>query len=637
MKNYQYILLLAVSLSLGSCSDYLNIVPDGTATMDNAFSNRQNAEKFLHTCYSYIPNYSDVASSPGIMCGDETTFAISNLQAPGSWDRALDFQKGRQKKDGPLFNFWDGGNGGSNLWIGIRDCNMFLDNIDIPKDLPEDIRERWIAEVTFLKAFYHYYLLRMYGPIPIMDDDIDVSTSVEGVRLYRDKFDDVVNYIVTTIDNVVEKLPLVVVDAYSETGRITQPIAYCLKAEVLALAASPLFNGNSDYANLKDNRGELLFSQEYDANKWRLAADAALQAIESAHDAQHQLYYYRDFAFNITDVTRKLLDINMVLGDVWNEEIIFAGDDSPTGLQQYTAPALDVVEETLREAWNVLSVSMNVAEDFYTSNGVPMSEDKTEFWSENYDERYSPTIIPDEGNNKYLFAVGDSTAIFNMNREPRFYACLGFDRGSWYVKDLQNDLDAVPRLKVRKGEYGNNALSQYNITGYYNKKICGINAFVRNGKKALHRFAFPIFRLANMYLLYAECLNETLDEPNEEVYKYVDLVRERAGLEGVVESWLKYSKNPDAPKYKEDMRRIIHLERKNELACEGQRFWDMRRWKEQPKTIMGWTTSGRSARDYYIPVDVSIRDNKYSYKDYLWPLSISSIQRNPNLVQNPGW
>src|SRR3546814_15577579 len=84
--------------------------------------------------------------------------------------------------------------------------------------------------------------------------------------------------------------------------------------------------------------------------------------------------------------------------------------------------------------------------------------------------------------------------------------------------------------------------------------------------------------LAELYLLYAEALNES-QGPVPEVNKYVDLVRERAGLEPVATAWSTYSTNPGKPGSQTGMREIIHQERMIELAFEGKRFWDIRRWK----------------------------------------------------------
>ena len=103
------------------------------------------------------------------------------------------------------------------------------------------------------------------------------------------------------------------------------------------------------------------------------------------------------------------------------------------------------------------------------------------------------------------------------------------------------------------------------------------------------------------------------------------MVSERAGLQGVINAWQNYSKYPAKPTTKDGMREIIRRERLNELACEGKRFWDLRRWKiTLPKEIYGRKTVVYERPEYY-------------YRDYLWPLKISTLLQNPNLIQNPGW
>lgn len=131
------------------------------------------------------------------------------------------------------------------------------------------------------------------------------------------------------------------------------------------------------------------------------------------------------------------------------------------------------------------------------------------------------------------------------------------------------------------------------------------------------RYAFPIIRLADLYLMYAEALNEALNTPNNDVYTYIDLVRERAGLDGVKESWQKYSKYPEKPNTKTGMREIIRMERLNELACEGKRFWDLRRWKKElPREVKGWYVQGETAQEFYRVTTLYLR-SRYQFKDYL--------------------
>ena len=630
--------ILTAILCNTSCSDYLDIVPEGTPDMETAFSNKTNARKFLFTCYSYLPKW-DQAGSIDFLAGDEHwlipkgTGFIDQRLSLNAWE----IGRGEQNSNDPYQNYWDGLNGGTNLWTAIRDCNIFLENIDKPLDLQQYERNRWIAEVKFLKAYYHYYLFMLYGPIPIMDNNISIDASAEEVRRYRDPVDDVVNYISNLLDDAAKDLPLQVTDAGEELGRITQPIAKAVKAQLWLLAASPLFNGNTDYINVKDNQGRSLFPSETDNNKWKQAADAALDAIKCAKEAGHDLYYFTLPVNGLSDATRKLLDIGEAVTEKWNTEIIWGSTWNVNGLQKVAVAK--TTKGSHYDAISVMAPTLTVAEQFYSSNGVPISEDKGDFWSKNYPNRYDFTIIPDEGNNKHYLKIGEETAYLHLNREPRFYANLSFDRGTWYGYGYASDEPKdLAFYKFRAKEVSGRITSEdYSYTGYLNKKVCSYKTSVTDNGLSTERYAFPIIRLADLYLMYAEALNETLNTPNNDVYTYIDLVSERAGLDGVKESWQKYSKYPEKPNTKTGMREIIRMERLNELACEGKRFWDLRRWKKElPREVKGWYVQGETAQEFYRVTTLYLR-SRYSFKDYLWPLKVETVLKDPNLGQNPGW
>ena len=630
--------ILTVILCNTSCSDYLDIVPEGTPDMETAFSNKTNARKFLFTCYSYLPKW-DQSGSIGFLAGDEHwlipkgTGFIDQRLSLNAWE----IGRGEQNSNDPYQNYWDGLNGGTNLWTAIRDCNIFLENIDKPLDLQQYERNRWIAEVKFLKAYYHYYLFMLYGPIPVMDNNISIDASAEEVRRYRDPVDDVVNYISNLLDDAAKDLPLQVTDAGEELGRITQPIAKAVKAQLWLLAASPLFNGNTDYINVKDNQGRSLFPAETDNNKWEQAADAALDAIKRAKEAGHDLYYFTLPVNGLSDATRKLLDIGEAVTEKWNTEIIWGSTWNVNGLQKVAVAK--TTKGSHYDAISVMAPTLTVAEQFYSSNGVPISEDKGDFWSKNYPNRYEFTIIPDEGNNKHYLKIGEETAYLHLNREPRFYANLSFDRGTWYGYGYASDEPKdLAFYKFRAKEVSGRITSEdYSYTGYLNKKVCSYKTSVTDNGLSTERYAFPIIRLADLYLMYAEALNETLSSPNSDVYTYIDLVRKRAGLDGVKESWQKYSKYPEKPNTKTGMREIIRMERLNELACEGKRFWDLRRWKKElPREVKGWYVQGETAQEFYRVTTLYLR-SRYSFKDYLWPLKVETVLKDPNLGQSPGW
>jgi len=189
---------------------------------------------------------------------------------------------------------------------------------------------------------------------------------------------------------------------------------------------------------------------------------------------------------------------------------------------------------------------------------------------------------------------------------------------------------------------GKNGSLRFSITGYWAKKPSNYKSVYNGSKNTLEstKYAFPIIRLADLYLLYAEALNESKEAPDASVYEYIDKVRERAGLKGVVESWTNYSKYGAFPTTTKDgMREIIQRERKIELSFEGKLFWDIRRWKtaikEMNTVIVGWNVDGSTEADYYRIIPLA--DITFSTKDYLWPIRTEDIKTNRNLVQNPYW
>ena len=339
----------------------------------------------------------------------------------------------------------------------------------------------------------------------------------------------------------------------------------------------------------------------------------------------------------ISETTRTILSINEAVTERWNKEIIW-GSTTPTSLLQSSAMAKLSSTNNDYRAYSVLATCFPVVEGFYSNNGVPMEEDKSDYWMTNFNDRYNYTTIPDEGINRYILEVGGTTAKMHLNRELRFYSNLFFDRGATYMAGLANDSTALYKQHFYAMEYsGRTEAVDYSITGYLPKKLVGYRSSLSASAWSPYRYAFPVIRLADLYLMYAEALNESLSTPNADVYKYVDLIRERAGLQGVMEAWQNYSKYPNKPTTKDGMREIIRQERLNELACEGKRFWDLRRWKiALDKNIYGWNVTGKTTDDFYRRIVVYERP-EYYYRDYLWPLKISTILQNPNLIQNPGW
>lgn len=644
MKAFYKILMFTALIQVfTSCDGYLDLVSDNVATVESAFTNRAAAEKFLYTCYSYRPQWGDLFNDPAINGGDETWqfYPIASHVFPTFTSSYL--QRGFQKLDDPYLNFWDGLQGGKGLFIGIRDCNIFLENIASTVDLEESERIRWVAEVKFLKAYYHYYLLKCYGPIPIIDENLPVSASPEQVAVYRDKVDDVVTYVNDLILEALPDLPDYKDMVMSiEGGRVDKQIALAVRAEMLVMAASPLFNGNTEMAGLIDNRGTVLFNQTYDPEKWKIAADACKEAIEACHGAGKKLYTEIE---PITVTQHPVFQLQTMLRQVvcerWNCELIWGGTNSQCRDRSYhSTPRVVRIDagiiNTISAQW---APTIKTVERFYTSNGVPMNEDKQ--WSKEgwYDKRYELRSEPSSGDEKYFVKEGQRTCHMHYNREPRFYASIGFDQGIYYGNG-KNDFESCNYTNfLNLGWSGYQGGSSYSITGYARRKWLVIKTVLLTVLLQNGILPFPVIRLADLYLLYAEALNE-YSGPSAEVYEYIDRIRERAGLEGVIDSWSKYSTDPSKPTTKEGLRNIIHDERTVEFAFEPNVIGIFVVGSRSILIIIqpqGWNIMGETPEDFYKLQNVDEVPVKVTVKDYFMPIRETNIITNKNLVQNYGW
>lgn len=635
-------MIMTVLVLLSAC-DYLDIVPDNVATIDYAFRNRTEAEKYLYTCYSYRPQIGDVNNDPAMSGGDEI-WQYYPVNASSNSYTGTQIGRGFQNTNDPWLNFWDGAQGGKALWRGIRDCNIFLDNIDKVLDIQEYEKTRWIAEVKFLKAYYHYYLFKCYGPIPVMDVSLPISADVDAVQVYREPVDRVVDYISNLILESIEDLP----DASgiiegTEAGRVDKLAALSIRAELLLFAASPLFNGNTDYGSLTDNRGEQLFNPTYDANKWKIAADACKEAIDLCHAQQKKLFDRVDpLIVNAPEPLKLQTTYREAICDRWNEELLWGNTNH--GWNELSnashAKIMRVSVSLLNNMNSQWAPTLKLVESYYSSHGVPIEEDIE--WQQNgwYSQRYAIRDEPSSGDEIYYVKEGQKTVYLHYNREPRFYASIGFDRGIYYGSGY-NDFPAnVKHCEFFNLEYSGMVVgSYYSVTGYAAKKMHSFKCAISENSLSLEYYPFPIMRLANLYLMYAEALNE-FSGPDDEIYSYLDRIRARAGLEGVRESWAKYSNRPDRPNTQDGLREIIRHERTVELALEGKRFWDLRRWKqinELNSQPMGWNIQGETAEDFYRVVTVARVPVKFGIKDYFWPIRETNLTVNRNLIQNYGW
>ena len=634
------ILVLFCCISLASCGEWLNVVPDMTATIDNAFANRQNAERFLHGIYNMIPNQNDPRAHPGHLAGSGEIWWNMLLGGQHGSPGAR-IARGEQNASSVIQNYWDGGDGGRNLWIGIRDAHIFLNNIHLVPDITELERLRWISEAKFIKAYLHFFLMKLYGPIPIIDREVPVDAPTDEVRVFRDPICDVVEFIVNTIDDAMYFLPLRILNTQDELGRVTRPAAAAVKAHVLVWAASPLFNGNPNYVNFVDSRGVHLFPTAHDNTKWERALVAIDEAIEMAHDAGHELFRFVG-GTDLLPVTEAQQLSFSLRGAVTerpehgNMEPIWAhpARNETNSLQRIVSPlwSIDLTDVSGRSEFGT---TMQMAELFHTKNGVPIDEDRNWDFAGRFQTRRDTGTF-----HACFIRAGEVTANLHFYREPRFYSSIGFDRGyfeSWTPSGGVTSFMLNNFSGQVQGVRHNNA---HIMTGFFIKKLVSLRTATTGTSPSIHRFTLPNIRLADLYLLRAEAANEVQAVPNSEVWDWIDKVRERAGLAGVVESWENHSVVPGRPLTQEGMREIIRRERMIELAFEGHRPFDLRRWRlasrYMSRPAQGWDFQASTVEEYYRVMTI-FPGRTFSMRDYLWPLQQSTLVRNHNLVQNPGW
>lgn len=651
MKKRNLILSIIMICTLQAC-DYLDVVPDNIPTLEENFNMRHTAESYLFTCYGHMPQTGHISYDPAIAGGDEYWFLHPYITTTGAKDATM-LAMGKQNATAPYINYWSSGVSGSHPFKGIRDCNIFLENISRVPDMTDKEKARWAGEVKVLKAFYHFWLFRMYGPIPLIKENLPINSGTEEMKQYREPVDECINYMVQLLDEAAPDLPDKIDFEITELGRITKPICISLKAQILVTAASPLFNSSiAEYADIKDNRGISLFNNTEDPAKWVRAANACKEAIELCNQ-YFRLYEYKNNPLALispSDSTQTLISVRNSFSVKWNGEIIWANNQATISSPQQNATPPGVIASkypsTIANV-NTLgkySPPIKMAEMYYSANGLPINEDKTYA----YADRYKLREVTDEY--KYYLQPGYTTVGMHFDREPRFYASLAFDGGLWFGQGNLDDKDQY-LLQCRAGQIQvAPVVARTGVTGYWPKKLVNYENTVSttsNSTYSVKQYPWPLIRLSDLYLLYAEALNESygptgdangVDDPDSP-YTWLNKVRQRAGIPTVGYAWDTYSSNPGKYKQQAGLREIIRRERNVELAFEGPRFWDLRRWRtahiELNKPITGWDYQ-QADIDYYYRERV-LFNQVFTMRDYFWPIKESDILNNRNLVQNYGY
>ena len=606
MKRIQSItMLVSVSiLALVSCDSYLDKGPEENMSLPEAFAERLYTERFLNNIYSGIPNEMDFhnfAFNPFVGGSDEmeVTFAgaVAQLINNGSLSPANNL---------PIW-------GRSAEWS--RKCNLFLEHIQYT-DMSPEAKSVWIGEVHFLRAFFNFLALRMYGPIPIYDHSLDPGTDFTTIE--RGTYQECVDFIVRDCDEAYRRLPARQNSA--EYGRATAAAALALKSRLLLYAASPQFNGNPDYRALVNSAGEQMFP-EYARDRWAKAAEAAKLCIDFSEgnlpgaSAQYQLY--EAASGNPADSHYELFTKN------WNQEVLFASNIGTNMLFE------QCIHPKGLNGFSFYAPTQQMVDAYRMADGSHPFE-LTGEGQVAYSATGQPTIVPGSGYTESGFADSDSpdgywtASVSNMyvNREPRFYAHINFAGSLW--RNYRSEFWYTGNDGLQQGG------ANHSKTGYVIRKFADKNTNLLN--QVITQRTWIWFRLGEIYLNYAEALNEAHDQVHPDVYIYLNKIRRRGGLPELI--------GPHTP---QQMRMLIRQERRVELAFETHRFFDSRRW------LIADQTDGNIIYGLNIGAGNSLTDPEFyqrtpmekrtfvSPRNYLFPIPESEIQIVPALVQNPGF
>lgn len=603
---------------LTSCVDYLDKEPDTELTLPMVFEDKTRIEGWLANVYSHVPDpYWGYARKLGWdILSDDMTASERWRQ----WDwKVIPMLLGEWTPS----TDWDG-----NYWARlpqlIREANIFIENVHpLPEQGISATEVTYMkAEMRFMIAYYYYLLSNTYGPVPfkpnyIAPTDFNLADLMEGQRPYYE--------VVDWVDKELKEVAKILPPKYTEArkyGRATSIMCLAVRARMLLFAASPLVNGNPDYANHKNKDGENLFSTTEDKSKWAYAAQACKELIDAAEAAGHKLYTENNPDGTI-DPFMSYQNLFLTRYDEGNTEILFArpGGSEYGEYEKHATPAAS-------GGSGGLGVTQSLVDAFFMENGLPINDDP-EYVETGFsvsDETRDNTVWDTEVNGGAITKSGT----YNMycHREPRFYITVSYNN-SYFTQEKR-------LFNFFNGSADNPHTHDAPQNGYLIRKKISPDLNVKQGTYKYRPGI--VYRLGEAYLNYAEALNES-DPGNVEILYYLNKIRERAGIRQYTtgatdENYIHVDLNDQA-----EMRKLIRAERRVELSCEGIRYDDLRRWKEAENVLngdfYGMNFSGKDPSSFYVRTPYLKRVYKKAY--YWFPIHQSEMDKNDKLVQSPYW
>ena len=632
INNFLWVLGLAAgTLLFPSCEDFLDKQEDEQMTFDKIWESRNTTKQYWLNAMSFIqPEYKNN------IVGDGDPFLGASDEASVTYDRQFRWIN---------FASWNASNvpyydniGQAKYYKGIRECNIFMQNVDRCSDplVTKDDLNQWKVQARFARAYYYFSLMKIYGPVFLVGDELlDFTASTEALQRPRNTWDQCVDYVVSELQACIDDPAMKDGwDGDTEKGFATKGACQAVIARLKLYSARDLFNGNKLYAEVKnpatsgdfaDLSGVNLFPQTYDANKWLEAAKAAKVVIDNP--------LYKLYRAGNGNPYEDYLGVTQVL---WNSELIWT-----TGYAgRYNIGVTQVPTSVGGTAYGGIGPTQQQVDAYAMNNGrYPIT---------GYSKSGAPEIDPESGYSEDEFGMSTwtypawggvkahSLQAPNMykDREPRFYVNVFFSGDSWYHGG------SATKTSFAKGANGNKS-HDYPKAGYLINRFYDHTANSASGNWG--SMTFPTFRLAEMYLNFIEsvleCKKRGVAMPggyeSEAMSLWNDL-RDRAGVPPILEVY------PGAT-----TDRLIELcrqERRVELSFENHRYFDTRTWMIAEETdggpMYGMNTmypgSGDETPDGYWERYV-FETRVFKKNHYLFPFSQRELDRNKLLRQNYGW
>lgn len=572
MKKSKYILYVWVFLwTLSACSDALDQAPAGKISLEEVFEDPEKVRSYLNTCYSHIPdkgmkyyfwsrgpvNWSDEAWDADDM---DVNWAPSALLYSGNASASSHPVWGVDASDATAKNFW------GNYFAKIRNCALFIANIETAAVEHETDRRRWKAEAHILRAYYYSELLRWFGcGLPIVREPYSMDQDFSEV--VRGSFYEVVQFIIEDCNEALACDDLGWrITTSSENLRVHKGVAEALKSRMMLYAASPLYNDGQNHWEEAYNVTKATLTS-LRANGYALYDKVnypATYATENAFLPNEYAQLYNEYFCTMADLTATPVD---------KETIYQLGD----GGTQHNIGNVDAIGAILGYKTGTCP-SQELVDAYETKDGQPILNLAKPYIDE------ETHLQPNYNANNTLYDPQNPYE----NRDPRFYASIYYNGSKrhceWSVVESELNYENFPGSTGRRtrivatwaadendpnssGEPHTGLSSSSRTrtrTGYYQRKF--LHPFIGVDNK-LDAAPYKEFRLGEIILNYAEAAAEA--GHSSDAYAAVNEIRNRAGMP-----------NLPAGLSKEELILRIRNERRVELALEGHRYYDVRRWSD---------------------------------------------------------